>query len=132
MTNAIDILTFDAVTASEKGSMMEPKNPDGTGCGFKLMILGKHADVVQNYISSTVNKNVRDAQFAARRGKTPDVPTVEEVRAATLEDALVRVSGWEGVQQEFDKETMRRALRRNPHWLDQILEHSNDLANFSK
>jgi hypothetical protein len=129
---ALDITAFDAVAESEVGFDLELKHADGaTGTGVTLIIIGKHSDVVVAWQRARLNKLVRDEQIAKRRGKDVEVD-VEKLADQAREDAILRVTGWKNVKQEFSKELLKAALVRNPHWIDQIVSASDDAGNFIK
>lgn len=127
----IDITAFDAVTDCAKGYEFELMGADGvTGTGIKLTVIGKHAEPVNKWISKVVTQSMREQQMAARRGKPVESKSLDELREQNIDGACVRVTGWSGVKQPFATDILRTALKRNPHWIDQIVEHSDDLGNF--
>lgn len=132
MTKAtpIDITKFDAVTACEKGHTFQLKNADGSATGIHLTVLGRHADPVNKWVNKIINQSMREQQMAARRGKTVEPKSLDELRDQNIDGACVRVVGWDGVKQTFDVDLLRSALKRNPHWVDQIVEESDNLGNF--
>ena len=132
MQQDIDITEFDSVKACEQGHTFELLAGDGvTPTGVKLIVIGKHADVVRAYVNDVISEGVREATIAARKGKAPVPKTPDENRQAAIDWAASRVIGWFGVRQAFTADLLRNALRRNPHWIDQITEESDNLANFS-
>lgn len=127
----IDINSFDSVKQAESGFDLNLKNPDGSETGIVLVILGAHSNQVMAYTKQKLNRLIREETMAKRRGK--DVETdADKILEQAREDALVRVADWKNVKQEFSKDLLKTALLRNPHWLDQITEASNDAANFTK
>ena len=128
----IDILSFNTVADCGNGFDLEMKNAYGDSLGFSLKIIGKHSDAVVNWVNSIVNKATVDAEIARRKGKPEATKTMQELRAQNIEGALVRVIGWSGVEQKFDKGLLKTAIENNPHWIDQIIEASDDLGNFTK
>jgi hypothetical protein len=131
-TDLIDITGFDAVKESEAGYDLELKTTDGvTGTGIVVSVIGKHSDAVMTFNQKRLNKMLRDEQMARRRGKDVELDA-EKLREQAREDAAVRVIGWKNVKQEFSKDLLKAALVRNPHWIDQIIEASDDLGNFTK
>ncbi len=132
MSKTIDILSFDTVADCAKGFELEMKNPYGDSLGFSLIVIGKHSDAVVNWVNGIVNKATIDAEIARRKGKPEQSKTMQELRAQNIEGALVRVVGWKGVKQEFDKATLKAAIEKNPHWVEQIVEASDDVGNFTK
>jgi len=57
---------------------------------------------------------------------------IEELEEQGLDLTAVRVVGWEGVNEPFTKELLMQVLKRNPHWVEQVLEASSADANFIK
>jgi len=132
-TSSIDILTFDAVKACENGFEFQLIGEDGeTKTGVFLTVLGKHADPVNKWINKTINDTTKAQIMAMRKQKNVDPKSLDDIKAQNIEAALVRVVGWRNVKQEFTKDLMRQVLQRNPHFVDQIIDTSDDLANFSK
>lgn len=129
----IDIDAFDAVSESEQGHEFELKEKDGvTGTGVVLVVIGKHADAVTKHAAKIINQAQRDALMAQKSGKPAPMKTLEELREQNIEAAAIRVTGWKNVKQPFSADLLKNALRRNPHWIDQIVEASDDLGNFSR
>lgn len=130
---AIDITSFDTVTACEKGHPFELKGADGvTGTGITLIVLGSHADIVNKWINKVTNQAIKEQHMASRKGRPVEPKSLDEIREQNIEGACVRVTGWAGVKQDFSAELLKSALKRNPHWIDQIVEESNDLQNFTQ
>jgi len=128
----IDITAFDSVGKSEQGQPLMLKHEDGiTDTGITLIVLGRHADSVTKFTSRLMRDAMRDQQMAARRGKTVEPKTLEEVKEQNVSAAAVRVTGWDGVKQPYSEDLLKSALKRNPHWVDQIIEFSDDLGNFT-
>jgi hypothetical protein len=126
-----DILSFNAVKDSEQGFPLQMKNADGTDVNITFFVLGRHADVVQKFSTKTFRKLQAEEAMAKKTGKDKIID-IDELREQNLESACIRVTGWEGVKQEFDVAILRTALKNNPHWQDQIFEASNEDANFMK
>ena len=130
-TTGIDITEFDAVTACGKGHEFELVGLDGvTGTGIKLTVIGKHSEPVTKWISTVVAKSMREQNMAARRGKPVEPKSMDELREQNIDGACVRVTGWSGVKQPFAQDLLRAALKRNPNWIDQVVEQSDELGNF--
>lgn len=130
---AVNLDDFDATKESAQAHTFEVKETDGiTGTGLRLKVLGAHADIVTEHQSRVINDIIRETEYAKKRGKTPDAKSIEEIREGNIKGAMVRIVGWEGATTDFDQAVMERALRRNPHWIDQVIEQSNDLGNFPR
>lgn len=131
--SAVDIMSFDAVSESEAGYEFELKDKDGiTGTGVYLTVLGKHADPVNKWITKIVNTQIRENQIAARKGKQVESKSLEEIKDQNIEGAVIRVVKWRNVKQPFSKELMAATFKRNPHFVDQVIEESDNLGNFTQ
>ncbi|MFZ3286541.1 MAG: hypothetical protein WA191_06790 [Telluria sp.] len=129
----LDITEFDAVADSEHGFEFELKDKDGiTGTGVFVTVQGKHADEVSKWMNALVNKMTREAQMAQRKGKQVDPKSLEEMRDQNIDGAALRVTGWRNVKQPFARDLLKVAMKRNPHWVDQVIEESDNLGNFTK
>lgn len=133
MKTLVDIDAFNAVAESEQGFDLSIKSADGvTDTGVILTVIGKHADAVAAFHRTLLNKLLRDEALAKRKGNNAELPDLDKLKEQSRQDCLVRVIGWKNVKQEFSKDALHRALTRNPHWIDQITEASDDLGNFTK
>lgn len=129
----VDITAFDAVAQCAAGHEFELKNMDGvTGTGFFVTVQGRHSDEVTAWTARINRKAMQEAQLAARRGKVVEPKSLEEIKAQNIEGAAIRVIGWRGAKQSFDRDLLKAALKRNPHWIDQIVAESDELGNFTK
>jgi len=126
-----DISKINSVERCAHAAEMEVCDMDGAELGIQFMVLGAQADAVVKHGSKAFNQSVLESE-RAKRGKDTKPKTLEEIHESNIDSALVRVIGWKNVQQEFSKELCRDAIKRNPHWVNQIIEFSNDLRNFTK
>lgn len=131
MKKEIDITAFDAVSESEAGFELAMKGTDGTDTGIKFKVLGRHSDAVQTWGKKLFQKMQREERMAKGRNKEPELD-IEELKEQNIESAAIRVIGWVNVKQEFSKDLLKQVLRKNPHFIDQITEASNDDALFTK
>lgn len=127
-----DITSVSSVDRCAQASPMEVQDMDAQDLGFQLMVLGAQAEAVQKYTNKIVNDEIMQSEIARKKGKPQKQRTMEDTIIGNIEAALVRVTDWVGVKQKFDKETLREAIKKNPHWVNQIIEFSNDLRNFTK
>lgn len=128
-----DITSFDAVTESESGYEFELKGTDEmTGTGVSLSIIGKHSNAVNLWLNKIINESIRERTIAERKGKQIEPKSFEDIKAQNLQGAVLRVVGWKNVTQEFSKELLLTVLQRNPHFVEQIIEQSDNLGNFTK
>lgn len=132
MTKSLDITAFNAIAESEQGFDMELKATDGTGTGVILTVIGRYSDAVQKWSKKVFSDYQQELNLAKRKGKEPPEKSIDELRAQNIEGALVRVIGWKNVKQEFSKDLLKQVLANNPHWVDAIIEESDNAANFTK
>ncbi len=132
MSKKLDITQFNAVAESEAGFELEMKGTDGADLGFSFHILGRHSDVVQKWAKGEFQKAQREELIAKRKGKEPEPLSLDELKEKNLEGAAIRVTAWTGVDNAFSKDLLRQVLANNPHWIDQIIEASNNDGNFTK
>lgn len=127
-----DITSFDAVAESDSGYEFELKGTDGmTGTGVSLAIIGRHSNAVNLWLNKIVNDSIRERTMAERKGKQVEPKSFEDIKAQNLQGAVLRVTGWKNVTQEFSKELLLTVLQKNPHFVDQIIEQSDNLGNFT-
>jgi len=132
MTKKVSILSFDAVKDSSNAIDVDMKSPDGESLGVTFKVIGKNADEVQALQRKMMRKRQSEEFMAQRKGKPLEPTPIEELEEQGLELAAVRVIGWEGVNEPFDKNLLKQVLKRNPHWVEQIVEESNADANFTR
>jgi hypothetical protein len=132
MNKTVDILSFNAVKESEQGYDLAMKTTDGQDTGISFTIIGRYSDPVQKWTKRIFAEYQREAEMAKRKNKEPASKSIDELREQNIEGAMVRVIGFKNVKQEFSKEVLKEALVNNPHWVDAIIEESDNSANFTK
>ena len=134
MAAPVDLDSLDAVADASNAYKLEMRDPAGNSypTPIHFLIIGRQADAVNKFYAKHVNDYIQKREFARRRGKEPEPKSAEEVQQDSINGAAVRVIGWEGIKQAFDVDTLKRALRRNPQWVDQIVEASDELGNYTR
>jgi hypothetical protein len=128
----VDILSYSAIKDSEQGFDLVMKTPDGQDMEVIFTIIGKYAEPVQHWSKKIFAEWQRENDIAKRKGKEPESKTIDELRDQNIDGASVRVIGWKNVEQEFSKDILKQVLAQNPHWVDQIVEESDNAGNFTK
>jgi len=128
----IDITLFNAIKDSEQGYDLEMKSADGQDTGIVFTIYGKYAEPVQKWSKKIFSEYQREIEIAKRKGKEPEQKSIDELREQNVQGAVIRVIGWKNVQQEFSAELLKTVLLSNPHFVDQIIEESDNAGNFTK
>jgi hypothetical protein len=135
MANQIDILSFDAVSPCEVPHELKMLGVDGmTETGVTFLVLGAHADVVKKYEKDSAKKFLSGAEIAKKQNKESEFTgkIIDSREKNNVESAAVRITGWLGVKQEFSVDLLKQALAKNPHWITQVIEDSDNVGNFTK
>jgi hypothetical protein len=132
MNKTVDILSFNAVKESEQGYDLAMKTTDGQDTGVIFTIIGKYSDPVQKWTKRIFTEYQREVEIARRKNREPAPKSLDEMREQNVEGAMVRVIGFKNVKQEFSKEVLKEVLLNNPHWIDAIIDESDNAANFTK
>jgi len=131
-SKSFDILSFNAVENSAHAIDVDMLDLAGNETGVVLCVIGKHSDAVRKWVSKIVAKAQFDNEIARKKNQVVKDKTLEEMQEQNIEGAAVRVSGWKNVSQEFSVELLKSALRNNPQWVDQIIEQSDQVGNFTQ
>ena len=132
MSKSLDINAFNAVAESEQGFDLMMKATDGTDTGVIFTIIGRYSDSVQKWSKKVFAEYQQEINLAKRKGKEPPEKSIDELREQNTEGAMVRVIGWKNVKQEFSHDLLKQVLKNNPHWVDAIIDESDNAANFTK
>lgn len=130
-----DIKSHDFSTSAAEGYAFSLKLPTGADAGAKLTILGELSPTIKNYSRKRFAEYQQRQQMAKRKGKEEDL-SLEEAEEMAVENALVRLVGWEGIVEDgkdvkFSKEKAREILTAHSWIRDQIISESQDVLNFS-
>lgn len=135
MANQIDILSFDAVSPCEVPHELKMLGVDGmTETGVTFLVLGAHADAVKKHEKDSAKKIVSGAEIAKKQNKETEFTgkLIDSREKNNAENAVVRITGWIGVKQEFSVELLKQVLTKNPHWITQVVDYSDNVGNFTK
>lgn len=133
----MDFSQLNTLKASENTHRFEIIHPvTGEGIGAMLDVYGSQSDVVQRFQSSVLRK-LQKQEFENQRTRKPQFKELTELKAEALENALVRIAGWENVEWEgkpleFTQANAKMLLTQCPWLADQVIEQSDDLGNFLK
>ncbi|MDY4280864.1 MAG: hypothetical protein SOX56_07340 [[Pasteurella] mairii] len=112
--------------------ILHPVTADQTGAFID--VYGNGSDVVKQFLNKQLRKTQKQ-EFENARSRKPKFQELNDLEEFNLENALVRVAGWEGVEWEnkaldFNEENARKLLKACPWLREQIIEHSTNLGNF--
>lgn len=131
---AFDIVTQDFSATAEAGYTFELILPTGEDSGAKLTILGDMSKTVRAYSRKKIKEFQLQQQTARRKGKEVE-PSIEELEEMAVEQALVRLIGWEGITEKgkvvpFSKEKAQEILTAHPWIREAIIDEAADVTNF--
>jgi hypothetical protein len=136
----LDYDSFDTVKACNVPVEVRIKHPATQApTPIKIWMLGKHSDIVQDYVKARVNAKRRADQQAAKRGKEPPVTTVEQDEADQIELLTLAVFSsqkkWEGVSKnkqavEFTVQNIKMVITESQVIRDQLDETLGDVEAF--
>lgn len=107
-------------------------DPNGNNTGIFISVIGKHSKKVQQFANDEINKARKQRALDAKRGKTEDFSPVEDDIDFIIRDAANRIVGWRGIDNPCSPENTEFLCRINPEIRRQVVEASNELANFTK
>ena len=130
-----DLAKHNFSTAAEQGYTFSLKTPTGADSGAKLTILGELSPTVKAYSRKKFAEYQQRQVMLKRKGKEDEQMSLEEAEEMAVENALVRLIGWEGVTDDgkevkFSKEKAREVLTNHTRLLEQIISESQDVLNF--
>ncbi|MCK3657220.1 hypothetical protein A4G18_00420 [Pasteurellaceae bacterium Pebbles2] len=109
-----------------------------TGEGLKAYIdvFGQNSDAVKQFEAKQLRK-FQKMELDNQKSRKPKLRELDELRKDALENALVRIAGWEAVEWEgktleFSAENARKMLEACTWLQEQVIEQSSDLGNFLK
>lgn len=131
----IDISKFDAVSIHNEGQELELYYK-GEATGVSLIVLGSNSDAVRAYQDIKLIEYARNTAFASKKGAEAEIENtiklIREREKNSIEGAIVRVSGWKGASYNgsdaFDKEGLRSLLQRNPQWVEEVINFSDQVG----
>ncbi|MCQ9121569.1 hypothetical protein MUU45_001118 [Rodentibacter pneumotropicus] len=114
--------------------VLHPVTGDSTGAFID--VYGAESDPVRKYTANQL-RQLQKQEFENSRTRKPKYVELSELEDRKLENALVRIAGWENVkwgkdELAFTPENVRKLLTACPWLSDQIVEHSDELGNFLK
>ena len=134
-----DLEDLNIVKDAETPFEFEYIKPDGSNSGIFLSVLGGHSDRVRSTAAELINARrqkqaAREVQKARSGRNTPSVEfdTVESDIEFGQRLAAVRLVGWRGIKTPWDEKAAAHLCKINPLIADQVMQASDDVANFTK
>ncbi|WP_439259486.1 hypothetical protein [Lonepinella sp. BR2930] len=133
----MDFSKLDTVKAAEtthKFAVLHPVTGEETGA--LIDVYSAESNPVRHY-ASTVLRKLQKQEFDNNRSRKPKFKDLDELQEDAIEACIVRIAGWQNVQWdskelEFNEDNARKLLTACPWLREQVIEHSDNLANFLK
>lgn len=122
---------LNLVAASENTFEFEYIRGDGRPTGVFIQVIGGQAPKVQEFVRKYFNQKRTQEAVAAKRGKEV-TRLIEDDEDFGIDYAALRVVGWKGITEPFTAEGAKILCRNNKEIREQIIEASDNLANFTK
>lgn len=128
----ISLESLDLTKQCEEAFEFEYIAPQGEKTGVFISVIGRHSEKVQKFGRSEANRVRRQMALEQKRGKGDGFVPVEDDEDLIIRDAAVRINGWRGIDQSCTPENAELLCRINPEIRRQVVEASNELANFTR
>lgn len=130
---------LNVVAKSSKAFEFPYLNADGKETGIYLSVLGGNADAVRTVAEELIDaRRQKEAYRQMKASKSRPGSVVPEIDK-TADDiafgqrlAAVRLVGWRGIKEPCTPENAAKLCASNPSIAAQVMEHSDDMANFTK
>lgn len=140
---SFDLDSIDTRIACNKAIEVELVNPaTKKPLGIFWSVLGNDSDEAREYNRNQINADGRKAAYAKKRGKDPEVKTIEVLEQETVDWLTICSTGWrssdgnvikyKGELLEFNVPNCRRILTEKSFIRQQLSEEILDLENFMK
>lgn len=103
---------------------------DGKPLGITIQVLGAHAETVTGFIRQEIN--AKRIKASAMTRSTTQHTSIQDDIAFGIRSVAVRIAGWNGISEDYTPENAVVLCEINPDIRRQVLEFSEDLANFTK
>ena len=132
MKKAVSLENLDLTKQCEDEYEFEYVDPAGNRTGVFISVVGGQSERVRKFNAQEVNRMRRQEMLAKKKGKKEDFTPIEDDLEYLVCDAAIRITKWRGIDQECTPENSKKLCRINAVIRQQVIEHSNDLANFTK
>lgn len=136
---SFDLSTLDTTSACDKGAEIELHHPvSNVPLGMFITLIGKDSKEFRDYTRDKTNTRLRKDAMAQKRGKDPEIRTVEAIEAENIELLVLCTKGWRGFIDDDGNEVpfnVQNAIfmyKNFPDIYDSVNSAVGDLDNFLK
>jgi hypothetical protein len=122
---------LDLVKPSETGFEFEYIQESGGPSGVFITVIGSHSGKVKSWVRKELNTIRQRAAMMEKKGKE-DIRLVEDDEEFGIRNAAIRIIGWRGITEDYTPELAIKLCEVNPEIRSQVIEKSDELANFTK
>lgn len=141
--NPLDLASLDTVAACDAGAEIELLHPTTDApLGIFISVLGRDSRVFKDYTRQSINTRLRKEAVNRKRGRDPEVATVEAAEEDSTAALVACTQGWrtgdvktllfKGQALPFSPPNALLVYNALPWIKRQVDEGIGDLANFLK
>lgn len=141
--NPLDLASLDTVAACDAGAEIELLHPTTDApLGIFISVLGRDSRVFKDYTRQSINTRLRKEAVNRKRGRDPEVATVEAAEEDSTAALVACTQGWrtgdvktllfKGQDLPFSPPNALLVYNALPWIKRQVDEGIGDLANFLK
>jgi len=128
---------FDYAAPMDVIVYVSEKDENGNVTGMKeaemtIYVKSALSPDVSKFHSAEFNKRMQEEMLARKKGQQPKQSTLEELQKSNIEACAIRMAGWEGTNKEFKKEYAVQFFTKQSHLIQDVLNFSNEMRNFTK
>lgn len=132
VSKAKSLKDFDLVSACNQTFEFEYLDANGSNTGLFLEIIGAHSEKVQKWRNNKLNQQRQADAMNKKRGRDDLVRPIESDIDFGTEFISIRIVGWRGISDPWNPENAILLCTINPELMQQVAQHSENLANFTK
>jgi len=141
--NPLDLASLDTVAACDAGAELELRHPTTDApLDIWISILGRDSQAFKEYTRQSINTRLRKEAMSRKRGRDPEVATVEAAEEDSTAALVACSTGWrtgdartllfKGEELAFTAQNALLVYNALPWIKRQVDEGIGDLANFLK
>jgi hypothetical protein len=129
---AVSIADLNLKTKCEKGFEFEYIDEHENQTGIFLTVIGSASEKIRKASYAAHDRDARKAAMDKKRGRDTEVKPLEEWAEENMALTAMRVIAWRGISEPCTPENVVALLQSNDILLKQVIEKSDNVANFTK
>lgn len=132
MEKKLTIAELNLNKKCENGYEFEYIDENDRPSGVFFTVIGGHAEKIKKAVFAAYDRQARIEAMQKKRGKDAEVKPLEESAEENMEITAMRVTAWRGITEECTPANVLTLLKSNALIVKQVLEQSENLANFTR